>query len=174
MLILFISVLFLFGCKSNPLHHGKTEIINPEFNVISIYIIQADLVVTEFEAVIKIDNPNFFDVDLSSISYELYGNNRLWAKGSGNDLRAPGARSRARSANENFRIPANGTGEVRFFFSMNFTNMNRVLLDDIIAMRSVNYRFLGNAEIQPVLNNVPSFSAGFDCSGFSEVKKRSD
>jgi len=173
--LLILLILILLSCKSQPLPEPVSEpeptvkIIDPEFDVITIYIIQADIVVTEFEAAIKIDNPNDFAVELSSITYELYGNGRLWATGSGSNLRAPGARQSI--TREVFQIPANGSGEARFFFSMNFTNMNRALLDDVIAMRNVNYRFIGHAQIQPILSGVSSFIANFDCSGHSEVKQ---
>ena len=173
LLILFLPLLLLLNCKSQP-QIASIEIIDPEFEVLSIYVIQADIVVTEFEAVIKIDNPNDFAVELSSITYELFGNGRLWASGTGSNLRSSGASSRSSAANKIFQIPAKGTGEARFFFSMNFTNMSRALLDDVVKMNRVNYRFRGQAEIQPVLEGVSSFKAGFDSSGFSDVKRRAD
>ena len=171
--IVILTVLFFLSCKSQP-QSAKTEIIDPEFDVISIYVIQADIVVTEFEAVIKINNPNDFALELSSIAYQLYGNGRLWASGTGNNLRSSDSASKPRSADELFQIPANGTGEARFFFSMNFTNMSRALLDDVIKMNKVNYRFKGEADIRPALKGIPPFKASFDCSGLSDVKRRAD
>jgi len=137
----------------------EIEVIEPSFEVVSIYIIQADIVVTEFEAVIKIDNPNDFDVELSSIAYELYGNNAFWAGGTVKDI---------------FVVPAQSSGETKFRFTMNFINMNRRLLDDVIAMRQVNYRFRGKAQVKPDIPKVDIFHVDFDCSGFSEVKRRAD
>jgi len=149
----------LQACKSKPpaAAAAPIEILEPSFEVTSIYILQADLVVTEFEAVIKIDNPNEFAMELSSIVYELYGNNRFWAGGKTNNI---------------FQIPASASGETRFTFSMNFIDMSRPLLDDVIAMRRVNYRFKGQAQVQPNIPNSSAFGADFDCSGYSEVKKR--
>jgi len=177
LLIIFLPFLLLY-CKSAPAPFEVVsepvpgiEILNPEFNVKSIYVIQADIVVTEFEAVIKINNPNHFAVELSSISYELFGDGRLWASGKGGNLRY--ADSPAGKV-ESFKIAANSSGEARFFFSMNFTNMSRALLDDVIAMRQINYHFKGSAQILPDLKNAASFDAGFDCSGLSEVKRKSD
>jgi len=135
------------------------QIMEPGFEVISIYVIQADLVVTEFEAVIKIDNPNDFAMELSSIAYELHGNGRFWADGKVKGI---------------LDIPACSTGETNFRFEMNFINMSRPLLDDVINMRRVNYRFKGNAEVKPDIPKVDPFKVDFDCSGLSEVKRRAE
>jgi LEA14-like dessication related protein len=158
-LVLF-TVFILISCKSQPQKAEESiEILEPEFDVVSIYIIQADIVVTEFEAVIKIVNPNDFSVELSSINYELYGNSRFWSGGSANDI---------------LIIPANSSAETRFTFEMNFINMNRRLLDDVIAMRQVFYRFKGVAQLRPVISNASVFSAAFDCSGYSEVRRKTN
>jgi LEA14-like dessication related protein len=156
---LLLFVLLFITCKSQPNPAIPAEVIEPTFEVISIFIIQADLVVTEFEAVIKIDNPNNFASDLSSIKYELYGNNMFWAGGVANDI---------------LHIPAKSSGETKFYFSMNFMNMSRRLLDDVIAMRQVNYRFKGQAEVHLDAPKVSAFNVNFDCSGFSDVKKKAD
>jgi len=154
--LLLFAILFI-TCKSQPvLVELPVEVIEPKFEVISIYIIQADLVVTEFEAVIKIDNPNNFAVTLSSIKYELYGNDHFWADGVANDI---------------LNIPAKSTEKTKFRFTMNFINTSRKLLDDVIAMRQVNYRFKGHAEVKPDIQNIHAFNVKFDCSGFSEVKR---
>jgi hypothetical protein len=55
---------------------------------------------------------------------------------------------------------------------MNFINMSRRLLDDVIAMRRVNYRFRGEADILPVIRNASAFNVKFDCSGLSEVRQK--
>ncbi|MCL2440950.1 MAG: LEA type 2 family protein [Treponema sp.] len=158
--IFIIFIFILISCKSQPLGmFPSVKIIEPEFDVVSIYIIQADLVVTEFEAVIRINNPNDFAVELSSITYELFGNSRFWAGGIAKDV---------------FLVPANTSGETRFNFSMNFINMNRALLDDVIAMRQVNYRFKGQANVRPVIRSSSPFNVDFDCSGYSEVKRKAD
>jgi hypothetical protein len=55
---------------------------------------------------------------------------------------------------------------------MNFINTNRKLLDDVIAMRRINYRFRGQADIR--FNTPRAFISGvkFDSSGFSDVKRK--
>ena len=155
---LILCALLFITCKSQPKPAElPVEVIEPKFEVVSIFIIQADLVVTEFEAVIKVDNPNNFAADLSSVKYELYGNNLFWAGGVANDI---------------LHIPANSSAETKFYFSMNFINMGRRLLDDIIAMRRVNYRFKGQAEVKPNVPKIHAFNVDFDCFGFSDVKKK--
>jgi len=57
---------------------------------------------------------------------------------------------------------------------MNFINMNRRLLDDVISMRRVQYNFKGDAEVQPVIQRLSPFNMSFNCTGLSEVKQRAD
>jgi len=47
--------------------------------------------------------------------------------------------------------------------------MQRGLLDDIIAMREVNYRFNGTVEIGTGVSWLPQFRVDFDQSGQAEV-----
>ena len=157
--ILLVIAVILMSCKSQPvvLPIPAVEVKQPEFEVVSISILQADLVVTEFETVLRVINPNNFAVDLSSISYELHGNGMYWANGVANDI---------------FRVPAESSSETKFTFSMNFIDMNRRLLDDIIAMRRVNYNFKGRAEVRPVIPGINPFFTNFDCSGMSDVRPR--
>ena len=133
------------------------EIIKPVFTIVSIAVIQADLINTEFQTVVRIDNPNEFAVDLSSLSYELYGNGRFWGDGAGKDI---------------LHIPAHSSCEAEFRFIMNFINMNRRLLDDIVAMRQVNYRFKGEAHVEIDIPKIPAFITNFERTGFSEVRKK--
>jgi len=157
---LLFALLFI-TCKSQPkiIEELPINVIEPEFKVSSIYIIQADIVVTEFEAVIKIDNPNSFASVLSSIKYDLYGNNFHWAEGIVNDI---------------LHIPAKSSCETKFRFQMNFINTNRKLLDDVIAMRQIKYRFKGQADVKFDIPKVPAYIVNFDCSGLSDVKKKAD
>jgi LEA14-like dessication related protein len=133
------------------------DILEPEFSIVSIYILKADLVVTEFETVLRIDNPNEFEVEFSSIIYELYGNGSFWADGKGSGI---------------LHVPALSSSETNFIFKMNFIDMNRRLLDDVIALKPIDYRFKGQAHVQPELQNYPAFIANFDCSGYSQVRPR--
>jgi LEA14-like dessication related protein len=153
-------ICLLAGCKTSKPAVVEPEVIDvkePSFNIISIAVIQADLINTQFEAVIKIDNPNSFDLNLSSMGYELYGNGKLWADGKGKDV---------------LRVPANSSCQTEFLFSMNFINMSRSLLDDIIAKRQVRYRFAGNVDVNPLIPNVDPFKIKFEQSGYSGVKEK--
>jgi len=157
-LFVLIGLFMLFGCKSQKVIEPEViEVIEPNFNIISIAVIQADLINTQFEAVIEIDNPNVFDLNLSSLGYELYGNGKLWADGKGKDI---------------LHIPAQSSCQTEFRFSMNFINMSRPLLDDIIAKRQVRYRFAGNVTVEPVIKNTDPFTMNFERSGLSGVKEK--
>ena len=138
----FLLILSLLAaCKSQPEvipavvveEEPAIEIKEPEFEIVSIAILQDELINTKFEAVVRINNPNMFDVNLSSLKYELYGNGALWTTGNGQDV---------------LHISAQSVCETEFHFSMNFINMSRKLLDDVISMRLVNYRFAGVAEVE--------------------------
>ena len=130
------------------------RIQEPVFSIITIAIMQAELINTRFAVTLKIDNPNPFPVTLSSFKYELYGHDMFWADGSERNV---------------FTIPAMNSSEKKLFLVMNFIDMKRDLLDEIIAMELVNYRFAGAAVVSTNISWLPQFSMKFDRSGFSEV-----
>ena len=159
--IIIVSIL-LVSCKTQQTIED-IGFIQPEFEIISIYIIQADLVNTEFEAILKIDNPNIFDLQLLSIKYRLHGNGMLWAEGVSET-----------PAEESILVPAESSTETKFRFSMNFINMNRRLLDDVITMRRIQYNFKGEAQIQANIPRTNPYNISFDISGLSDVKPRAN
>jgi hypothetical protein len=128
----------------------------PEFTIAAIAIIKAELVNTRFRVDLTIDNPNLFPVTLSSLSYELYGRGRFWARGRERDILA---------------VPARGQAAARLFLEMNFINMRRDLLDEVIALGTVAYRFTGEALVDTGLPLLPSFKTDFDRQGASVVIK---
>ena len=172
--LFFLITLVLISCKTQPQTFEEPtleveiirivepeaieiEIIEPVFEIVSILILQADIVVTEFEATLRVTNPNDFAVVLSSITYQLYGNGLYWADGKADDI---------------LYIPAQSSDETSFIFQMNFINMSRALLDDVIAMRQIHYHFRGQAHMQPDIPNTSAFIVNFDISGLSEVRRR--
>jgi LEA14-like dessication related protein len=128
----------------------------PVFTITSIAILQAELINTRFMVTLRITNPNMFPVILSSFSYELYGEGRFWAGGQEENV---------------MYIPSRGTAETKLFLLMNFINMNRRLLDEVIAMDLVQYRFHGEVEIGTGISWLPRFRMDFDRSGNSVVLK---
>jgi LEA14-like dessication related protein len=130
------------------------RIKRPEFAITEIAILQAELVNTRFRVTVRVDNPNEFPVNLSSFGYELYGAGRFWADGKETEL---------------LHIPARDSAEVKLFLMMNFINMKRELLDQVIAMRQVRYRFSGEALVGTGLSWLPEFRMRFDRSGYSDV-----
>ena len=159
-LFLISIILILAGCASQPQAPAPTiGVMEPVFEILSIIIIQAELINTQFEATLKIDNPNSFPVELSFLRYELHGNGMFWADGVESDVVV---------------VPANSSVETKFRFSMNFINMNRRLLDDVIAMRQVQYRFRGDAQVRARVPRAPVFTMNYDISGLSEVKPKAE
>jgi len=174
-LLVILIIFIILNCKSQSQPQPKAEliaevvveveiepeieIIEPEFEVVSIVILQADLVVTEFKTVIKVTNPNDFPLELTELTYELYGNGEFWE---GN------------TAKGSMAIPSTSFSETAFIFNMNFINNSRSLLNEVIAMRQVNYIFKGKAKVQPVVQNIDPFIMSYDCRGLSEVKRRAE
>jgi LEA14-like dessication related protein len=132
------------------------RIREPEFTITSITITQAELINTRFRVNLRIDNPNIFPVDLSSFDYELYGTGRFWADGKEKDV---------------LMIPARGSAETRLFLVMNFINMKRELLNEVIALGRVPYRFSGAAMVATGIPLLPEFHIDFSRSGVSTVIK---
>jgi LEA14-like dessication related protein len=130
--------------------------MEPEFTITSITILQADLINTRMKLSLKIDNPNIFPINLASFKYDLYGDGNFWTGGTEKDLAT---------------IQAQGSSETEFNIEMNFINMKRRLLDDIIAMRYVHYRIVGTMEVGADIPGLPGIRVKFDYSGDSAVKK---
>jgi LEA14-like dessication related protein len=126
----------------------------PVFSITSIAILKAELVNTRFRVGIKIDNPNPCPGELSAFVYELYGNGRLWADGTERNV---------------IRVPAKSSIAGNLFLMMNFINMKRDLLDQIIRLEDVNYRFAGEASVGTSVEYLPKFLTAFDLSGYSRV-----
>ena len=126
----------------------------PVFSINAIAILKAELVNTRFRVNLKIDNPNPFSVDLSAFSYELYGNGRLWADGTEKNI---------------IRVPGKSSVRGDLYLIMNFINMKRDLLDQVIDLIDVNYRFEGEAQVSTEVEYLPKFTTEFSLSGYSEV-----
>ena len=159
LLFLALSILIPSACKTKTVYTTRpaVEVQDPMFEVVTIVILQADIVVTKFETVLKITNPNDFPLELSSFTYELFANNISWAKGTGK---------------ENLHIPPHESEQTNFIFDMNFTGQTRRLLDDVINMRQISYRLKGTAEVQPVVPFMKPFVMEYDRSGLSDVRRR--
>ena len=169
-LVVLAVFLLLAACKSSPHQGGEgsqppesaaaepdiKQIEELQFTITSITILQADLINTRLKLTLKIDNPNAIPLTLTSFHYELYGNERFWTSGTEKYLVV---------------IPARDSSEVSFEFEMNFINMRRRLLDDVIALREVRYRVVGYVDVQTDIPRFPDFRANFDHSGTSAVIK---
>jgi LEA14-like dessication related protein len=132
----------------------ETRILEPEFSISSIAIMQAELINTRFRALLRIDNPNSFPLELSAFSYELHGAGRYWAEG---------------RESVSIEVPAEGCVEKDLFLTMNFINMKRETLDQVIALKTVRYRFSGDATVGAAGH--PPLALRFDQSGESPVTR---
>jgi LEA14-like dessication related protein len=131
----------------------EPAILEPDFSISSIIILQAELINTRFKVRLRVDNPNSFPLELSAFNYELYGAGRYWAEGKETDP---------------LTIPPEGYAEKDLFLLMNFMNMKRDVLDRVIALKTVDYRFSGNVEVRGG-DGGRRFAMRFDRSGESPV-----
>ena len=148
------GIIFLAGCKSKPPFETPPAVQEPVFSITEIAVLKAELINTRFRVNLKVDNPNPFPVELSSFVYELYGQGRLWADGEEKNV---------------FQIPAHESREAQLFLIMNFINMNRALLDQVIKLQNVQYRFAGEVMVSTGIDYLPQFKSVYDLSGYSQV-----
>jgi LEA14-like dessication related protein len=152
-----VMVLCVFACKETPPPKAKPaipRIAEPKFSITAITILQDNLVNTRLKVTLRIENPNAFPVALSSFEYELYGEGQFWADGAEKNVVSVEALSRT---------------EKDLLLVMNFIDMKRDLLDKVIAMELVNYRFTGTVAINAA--NMPLLLKNFDLEGESEVSR---
>jgi LEA14-like dessication related protein len=129
----------------------------PMFTITEIAILKAELINTRFRVGLTIDNPNPFPIELSAFSYNLYGNGLLWADGAEKNI---------------IRIREKSSLNGNLMLLMNFINMNRTILDQIINLEDVYYRFTGDVQVSTGIDFLPKFNDGFDVSGYSKVLER--
>lgn len=152
-ILICLLLLMLVSCKGTPAAESKAPVVKePVFSITSIKILQAELINTRLKVHIRVENPNDFPVDLKSFTYELYGSGRFWTDGIEKNA---------------CTIPASGFVEKDLYLVMNFINMRRELLDQIIAMKRVRYRFTGTAELSAGI--LPEFTKTFNLEGEAEV-----
>ncbi|HKL86216.1 MAG TPA: LEA type 2 family protein [Treponemataceae bacterium] len=126
----------------------------PLFRIRSIKIHRAELINTSMKVSLEIENPNEFPLELASLTYEIFGENRYWAEG---------------LQKGSFQINAYDKIVVIAQISMNFIDMKRELLDQFIEMQDVGYRFKGHVQVLTGIRYLPEFIMKFDEQGRTEV-----
>jgi LEA14-like dessication related protein len=132
------------------------RIREPKFTVTTIVVNQDELINVRLRVGLRIDNPNKFPLDLSSLTYTFYGDDHFWANGTDPVVR---------------HIPAEGSAQTQIFMMMNFIDMNRKLLEDILTAKRIYYRFTGEAAVFTTIEYLPQFLMDFDLAGNSVVLK---
>jgi len=132
------------------------RVMAPVLDITSIRIIKDELINTRLRVDLAILNPNAFKLSFATLDYRLYGEGRFWADG---------------SQPQPFDVPAGGTATASLFLTMNFTDMSRSLLDQVIRLATVNYRLAGAARIDTGLAFLPQFVLPFDMAGRAVVTR---
>ncbi|HUW70922.1 MAG TPA: LEA type 2 family protein [bacterium] len=132
------------------------RVLAPVLEISSIRIIKDELINTRLRVDLAIHNPNAFALSFATLEYRLYGEGRYWADG---------------SQPQPFDVPAGGAATASLFLTMNFTDMSRSLLDQVIRLATVNYRLAGAARIDTGLDFLPQFVLPFDMAGRATVTR---
>ena len=128
----------------------------PSLRIRSVTIERDLLVTTKLGVDLEIDNPNAFPLAFGSLSYDFYGEGKLWAEGRSDD---------------SAEIPARGSAERTLSFSMSFASVDRRLFDLVANLSVVRYRLKGEAKIATGFDSLPEFAMGFDDEGSCEVRR---
>ncbi len=128
----------------------------PALRVKRILIVKDELINTKLQLDLGVENPNAFPLSFDKLEYRLYGEGRYWASG---------------SIADSFLVPAAGTTDASLFLTMNFGDMNRSLLDQVIKLASVAYRLEGMGKIGTGLDFLPEFVLPIELSGKTVVIK---
>lgn len=142
------------GKKQLVLQLELLRILPPVLTVKRILIVKDELINTKLQLDIGVENPNAFPLSFTELEYRLYGERRYWASG---------------SIADSFLVPALGATDASLFLTMNFGDMNRSLLDQIIKLASVAYRLEGMGKIGTGLDFLPEFALPFELSGKTVV-----
>jgi len=126
----------------------------PVLEIRSIRILKDELINTKLGVDLSVHNPNVFPLSFASLEYRLYGEGQYWA---GDTLA------------KKFEVPAGQSAEAGLYMTMNFTDMDRRLLDRVIRLAAISYRLGGMALIDTGLDFLPRFELPFDLSGRTEV-----
>jgi hypothetical protein len=130
------------------------RIMPPVLEIRSIRILKDELINTKLGVDLSVHNPNVFPLSFASLEYRLYSEGQYWA---GDTLA------------KKFEVPAGQSAEAGLYMTMNFTDMDRRLLDRVIRLAAVSYRLGGMALIDTGLDFLPRFELPFDLSGRTEV-----
>ncbi|MHB9293753.1 hypothetical protein Holit_02883 [Hollandina sp. SP2] len=155
------DLVFTFALEAHTAAHVSAEAVfprirEPKFTITTIVVNQGELINTRLKVGLRIDNPNTFPLELSSLAYEFYGDERFWADGTDPVVR---------------HIPAQSSTQAQILMEMNFIDMNRKLLEDILLAKQVYYRFTGEVAVLTTIEYLPRFCVDFDLSGNSVVMK---
>lgn len=130
------------------------RILPPVLEIRAIRILKDELINTRLGVDLAVHNPNVFPLSFASLEYKLYGEGRYWA---GDTL------------SKSFEVPAGQTVEASLYMTMNFTDMDRRLLDRVIRLAAVGYRLGGTACIDTGLGFLPRFELPFELGGTTAV-----
>lgn len=135
---------------------GFPRILPPVMRISSIRILKDELINTKLGVDLVVENPNAFPLSFAELEYRLYGEGRYWASG---------------SLAKAFVVPAGESASASLYLTMNFTDMSRSLLDQVIKLATVRYRLVGAGRIDTGLEFLPRFVQPFDMAGETGVSR---
>ncbi len=138
------------GSATATVEGNFPRVMPPVLVICSIRILKDELINTRLGVDLEVRNPNAFPLAFASLDYRLYGEGRYWASG---------------SLSQPFVVPEVGSSTASLYLTMNFTDMDRSLLDRVIKLSVVDYRLTGTGRIGTGLEFLPEFALPFDLSG---------
>lgn len=128
---------------------------DPQLRIHSLRLLQHDLVNVRLALVVEIYNPNAFGLEFAETDYEFYGEGKRWNRNS----RQPA-----------LVLPPTESSRLQLPINLNFTDMDRRMLDLVIDKKTVRYRLKGTARIQTDLDFLRLFKLNFDQTGSVQVE----
>ena len=124
--------------------------------MLSLKIERDILVTTNLKLGLEVYNPNSFPVELSSLSYDFYGEGKPWSGG---------------KAEQALLVPARSAEKIALAFELNFADRDRALLDLVAKLQVVSYRLKGQGSVATGLGFLPVFRLAFDEEGSCRVER---
>ncbi len=132
-------------------YQGHLPLIKlPEFKVGSLKMKKLNLTGADLELKLDINNPNFFNLLLNSLNYELQINGLSWAKG---------------NTRNSMPVKEKGNSTLTIPLSLNFLQMGQTVYQLISGNQKVNYHFTGDLNLNSSLPLLKQVKLPIDRSG---------
>jgi LEA14-like dessication related protein len=128
----------------------------PEIDFTGIYLKKLSLTRADLELKMSIDNPNTFGLNTRAYKFKLFINDAHWADG---------------TSTENIQIKEKSKQTVTIPVSLNLFEMGRSVYNVVSGNRSMQYRFVGDMNLETGLPMVGDVAIPFDRTGNVSISR---